>query len=252
MNTHAINWQVTIALMRLTFRQIATVKRMAIIAVLMMLVVGGALALVIADQRSQADDLVLALALFSTALPVTALIVAAPTFADEIEDRTLPILVLTPVPRWQIALPKLAAAFAIAVVPVSVAALAASLIVVEDRTIPVALAATIGTIFGCLCYSALFAFLGTLTGRAVIVGLFYIVGWEVILSETISTLGYLSIRQFSVSVTAAVDSGVAQLGDALVPTTGLPATLYAVLAGTFIVVATAAGSIWRLRTMDAN
>ena len=44
--------------------------------------------------------------IFNTGLPLFALIVAAPVFADEIEDRTLTNLMLSPIARWQISIPR--------------------------------------------------------------------------------------------------------------------------------------------------
>ena len=54
--------------------------------------------------------------IINTTLPLVALIVAAPVFADEIEDRTLTNLMLAPIARWQIAIPKILAALSVVVI----------------------------------------------------------------------------------------------------------------------------------------
>ena len=46
--------------------------------------------------------------------PLAVLAIAGAAFANEVEDRTLANLTLSPIPRWQIVVPKLLAAITIA------------------------------------------------------------------------------------------------------------------------------------------
>ena len=248
-----MNWAIFRALLQLTFRQVATVKRVIIIAVLVTIPVVGAVLVVYFNARGDTAEIIINFALFSTVLPIIALVVASPAFSDEIEDRTLPILALTPIPRWQIVLPKLVAVYVIAVVPLSLATFVAAGIAADLNPFTSAIAATVGVMFGCLCYSSLFLFLGTITGRSIIIGLIYILAWENVFTNVLPTLGYTSISQWSVSIASQIEPYVLMLDSDGVPdTTGIPSVVYAILAGAIVVVGCGFASIRRLRTMDVN
>lgn len=240
------------ALIGLTFRQIATVRRMVIVALLVAVPIGGSVLLVAFDLTSETAALIFDLSIFATVLPIVALVVASPVFSDEIEDRTLPILALTPIPRWQIVIPKWITAFAVAVVPVAVSAFISAIIASDTNAYTSAIAVAIGTVFGCLCYTSLFAFLGTITGRSVIIGLLYIVAWEALFANVIPALNYLSIGQFAVAIAAQIEPAVLPIVDGEPNTIGIPAVAYSLIAALVVMIGCGLASVWRLRTMDIN
>ena len=240
------------ALIGLTFRQIATVRRMIIVALLVAVPIGGSVMLVAFNLTSETAALIFDLSIFATVLPIVALVVASPVFSDEIEDRTLPILALTPIPRWQIVIPKWITAFAVAVVPVAVSAFISAIIASDTNAYTSAIAVAIGTVFGCLCYTSLFAFLGTITGRSVIIGLLYIVAWEALFANVIPALNYLSIGQFAVAIAAQIEPAVLPIVDGEPNTIGIPAVAYSLIAGLVVMIGCGLASVWRLRTMDIN
>ena len=192
------------------------------------------------------------LSIFATVLPIVASVVASPVFSDEIEDRTLPILALTPIPRWQIVIPKWITAFTVAVVPVAVSAFISAIIASDTNAYTSAIAVAIGTIFGCLCYTSLFAFLGTITGRSVIIGLLYIVAWEALFANVIPALNYLSVGQFAVAIAAQIEPAILPIVDGEPNTIGIPAVAYSLIAGLVVMIGCGLASVWRLRTMDIN
>ena len=240
------------ALIGLTFRQIATVRRMIIVALLVAVPIGGSVMLAAFNLTSETAALIFDLSIFATVLPIVALVVASPVFSDEIEDRTLPILALTPIPRWQIVIPKWITAFAVAVVPVTVSAFISAIIASDANAYTSAIAVAIGTVFGCLCYTSLFAFLGTITGRSVIIGLLYIVAWEALFANVIPALNYLSIGQFAVAIAAQIEPAVLPIVDGEPNTIGIPAVAYSLIAGLVVMIGCGLASVWRLRTMDIN
>lgn len=247
-----MNWSIFNALMGLTFRQIATVRRMVIVALLVAVPIGGSVLLVTFDLTSETASVIFDLTIFATVLPIVALVTASPVFSDEIEDRTLPILALTPIPRWQIVIPKWVTAFAVAVVPVTVSAFVSAIIAADIYPFTSAIAVAVGTVFGCLCYTSLFAFLGTITGRSVIIGLLYIVAWEALFANVIPALNYLSIGQFAVAISAQIEPFVLPIVDGAPDITGIPAIAYSLVAGLVVIVGCGLASVWRLRTMDIN
>jgi len=247
-----MNWSIFNALVGLTFRQIATVRRMVIVGLLVAVPIVGSVLLVYFDLTSETATLIYELSIFATVLPIVSLVTASPVFSDEIEDRTLPILALTPIPRWQIVLPKWTTAFAVAVVPVAISAFVSAVIGSDSNTLTSATAVSVGVVFGCLCYTSLFAFLGTITGRSVIIGLLYIVAWEVLFASVIPSLNYLSIGQFAIAIAAQIEPNVLPIVDGQPDFTDIPAVAYSAVAGLAVVIGCGFAGIWRLRSMDVN
>src|SRR5688572_22035577 len=60
------------------------------------------------------DQVVFSVMLMGSILPLVVLAIAAAAFSNEIEDRTIANLTLAPIPRWQIAVPKLLAVITLA------------------------------------------------------------------------------------------------------------------------------------------
>ena len=181
----------------------------------------------------------------SLIVPLVTLMVAAPLFADEIDDRTLANLTLSPIPRWQIVLPKLLSAVTVASVPIFIGVFAAAVIGVPDDHFSFGLAIAAGSLIGIVCYGSLFAFVGTITTRAIVFGLVYAFIWETILASIAPGLRYVSVKMQVLSITNALDTDV-------VLTSTLPELPYAIIAATVVTIGCAALCVWRLRTMDVS
>src|SRR5688500_5496982 len=102
---------------RLTLGQLSGRWRLVIMAVLASLpVIISVLMLADNDAPSvrEYETVVLSGMLAGAIAPLVVLAIAAVAFANEVEDKTLANLTLSPIPRWQIVLPKLLAALTIA------------------------------------------------------------------------------------------------------------------------------------------
>jgi hypothetical protein len=102
---------------RLTLRQLSGRWRLSIMTVLAALPVIIAFAMLSsADAPSviEFETAILSAMLTGSIAPLVVLAIAAAAFGNEVEDRTLANLTLSPIPRWQIALPKLLATITIA------------------------------------------------------------------------------------------------------------------------------------------
>ncbi len=181
----------------------------------------------------------------SLVIPLVTLMVAAPLFADEIDDHTLANLTLAPIPRWQIVLPKLLSAVTVASVPIFIGVLTAAMIGFTENRISVGLAIAAGSLIGVVCYSSLFAFVGTLTTRAIVLGLAYAFVWETTLVSVAPGLRYVSLKMLVLSITNALETDV-------VLTSTLPELPYAIIAAMVVAFGCAALCVWRLRTMDVS
>ena len=192
---------------RLTLLQLSGRWRLAIMTVLAaMPVIIAVVMLRSADAPSVQDfeTAILGAMLAGSIAPLVVLAIAAPAFANEIEDRTLANLTLTPLPRWQIVLPKLLASFTIAAPFILVSALATSYIAfLGDARAMVAV--TVSTLAGVAMYASAFVWLGLHTTQAIGIGLLYIVLWEGFFAGFISGVRLLSIRHHAIAMMHGLD-----------------------------------------------
>lgn len=144
-------------------------------------------------------------AMFSGAIiPLVVLALAGVAFANEVEDRTLANLVLSPIPRWQIALPKLLASLTVAGPFVAVsAAVTGHIAYVGDPVATTAL--TVGMLVAVALYASVFTWLGLVTPQAIGIGLLYVVIWEGLFSEFVAGVRLLSLRHYALAVVNGLD-----------------------------------------------
>lgn len=193
----------------LTLRQISGRWRMAIMAVLALLPVLIALAMVGDDTSAslrEFETAVLGAMLAGSIAPLVVLAIAAPAFANELEDRTLANLTLTPIPRWQLVVPKLLAVLTMAAPFIVASALATSYIAYLGDTRAM-IAVTLGALVGVAIYSSAFVWLGLVTTQAIGIGLLYIVVWEGFFAGFVAGARLLSIRFMAIGVMHAIDPG---------------------------------------------
>jgi ABC-2 type transport system permease protein len=182
-----------------------------------------------------------------TMLPLIVLVLATAALGDEIEDRTLPFLILKPIARLRIVLEKLIGSVLISG-PIAVAGLAITYyLVLRDapgehlRLLGAAVAATAA---GTIAYSAIFMLVSTLISRALVAALVYSLIWESILGRWVPGLRYISIRHFVRSVFADIsDDRRFRFNNA----TDLYDALATIAAASAIAIALTA---WRLRRMN--
>lgn len=236
----------------LALRQSLSVKRAAILLILaaIPLVIAVATKILGIEWDGEVTQGFIQGLIINTILPLVALIVAAPIFADEIEDRTLTNLMLSPISRWQIAIPKVVAAIAVIAIPLAAAAFVAVMLVWEDETYTAAAVAASGILIGSIAFASLFAFVGTLTTRAVVFGIVYVFGFEALISTAIPGLKFVSISGITLSIMQELSSS---LVDA--PKSGsnaLPPIEYAVIATIAVIIVCNIATIWRLKRMDVH
>ena len=191
----------------LTLRQLAGKWRLIIIVVLAILPIVMAWVSTIADPRpdhSEIDDVLINGMFASAILPIIVLALATAALGNEVEDKTLGFLVLNPLARWRIVLPKLLAAVTIGGLVVVVSGVIAALLAFEgDATAAVAVA--LALLAGVAAYSSLFLWLGLMTSRGLAVGLLYVFLWEGLFSNFVSGIRVISIREYIISITNVVD-----------------------------------------------
>ena len=180
-------------------------------------------------------------------LPLSVLILATASFGDELEDRTLPYLVLKPISRFRIVIEKLFGAAAISAPVIGACMVVTWLIVFWDEAgantdMLWGMLAAVGV--GTLVYTAVFQFISLFIQRALLAAIIYSLVWETVLGRFIPGLRYASIRHLvhSVYVSVIDDRRIALAGSF-----GLRDSLIAagIIAFIGILVAT-----WRLRALN--
>ena len=191
----------------LTLRQMSGKWRLIILTLLAALPVISAV-LTLSDDKAPPvaafEKAVLSAILAGAIAPLVVLAIAGAAFSNEVEDRTLANLVLTPLPRWKIVVPKLLASLTIAGPFIAVSAFATSHVAfLADWRATIAV--TVSALVGVALYTAAFIWLGLLTTQAIGLGLLYIVLWEGLFSGFVAGVRLLSVRYYAVAIMHGID-----------------------------------------------
>jgi ABC-2 type transport system permease protein len=150
------------------------------------------------------DLIVLGGMLAGSIAPLIMVAIASVAFGNEVDDRTLANLTLSPIPRWQIVVPKLAAAITVAGPFIAASAFLTSYIGF-NRDWTATLAVTGSAVIGLTMYASAFVWLGLVTRQAIGIGLSYIVLWEGFFSGYVSGIRFLSIRHYAAALMHGMD-----------------------------------------------
>src|SRR5215213_850758 len=147
---------------RLTLRQLSGRWRLIIMTVLAsMPVIIAVLMLRSKDAPSvvEFEKAILSAMLAGSIAPLVVLAIAAAAMGNEVEDRTLANLTLSPIPRWKIAVPKLLAVITIATPFIAASAFLTSW-VAYIGDVQASVAVTVSAVVGVVLYAAAFVWLG--------------------------------------------------------------------------------------------
>jgi ABC-type transport system involved in multi-copper enzyme maturation permease subunit len=203
------------------------------------------------DKPSPAelDDILMNGLLASAILPIVVLAVATAALGNELADKTLGNLTLTPIPSWRIVLSKLAAAVTVSAPLLAGGTAGGVLLGFELVGIggagKAAAAAAVSMTVGVVLYSAVFLWAGLVTSHPLAVGLLYVFVWEGLFATFVNGIKYLSIRQYTLGIVKAID--VSRFAGSDQHVLGASAAIV----GSFVVFAGfTLLAVRRLRTMD--
>jgi ABC-2 type transport system permease protein len=195
------------AVYQLTLRQLTGRWRLLVMAVLAALPAIMAWLLLRSSNGPSVGEfemIVLSAMLAGSITPLVVLATAGAAFANEVEDKTLANLTLAPLPRWQIALPKLLAVITIAAPFMAVSAFLTSHVAFL-ADLRATLAVTLATVAAVALYASAFVWLGLWTTQAIGIGLLYIVLWEGFFSGFVAGVRLLSIRHYAIALMHGLD-----------------------------------------------
>jgi len=191
----------------LTVRQVTGKWRLIIMTVLAVMPVLFAALMVSSGDApfvSEFEVIVLSTMLAGSIAPLIIVSIASVAFANEIEDRTLANLALSPLPRWQIVAPKLGGAVVVAA-PFVVGTAFLTSYIAFNHDVAATFAITVSALVGLLMYASMFVWLGLVTKQAIAVGLVYIVLWEGFFSGYVSGIRFFSIRHYATALAHGLD-----------------------------------------------
>jgi ABC-2 type transport system permease protein len=182
-------------------------------------------------------DAVMDRLIVTTLLPLVALVFGTAVLGSEIEDGTAVFLIVKPVERWRIVTAKLAVAVGLAVAIVAPTALISGfLLETGGGTLAGPIGAAIGASFGAAAYVSVFFALSLVTSRALAIGIVYVIVWEGILAGLLEGTRVLSIRQYTLGITAFVTDPGHSDPSLLDGTTALLLAIVAIAVGALIAV----------------
>ncbi len=207
------------AIVTVTLRGLLGRRRAILMLLLAALPVLVGLLIRLGGGRADAPEILDTLVI-RTVLPLIALIIGTSTIGSEIEDGTLVFLLVKPIPRWHIALAKIAVAAGLTAVLVVPPILLTGVLVggFGAASLATTFGYAVAAIAGGVAYACAFTALGTVTSRALIVGLAYTLLWEGVLAGLLEGTRFLSIRQATLGLAAALtgeDPGVEALDPAV-------------------------------------
>ncbi|PZC46156.1 MAG: ABC-2 type transport system permease protein [Chloroflexi bacterium] len=144
--------------------------------------------------------------LISVIMPIVVMALATAAFGNELEDRTLNVLVLKPIPRVTIVLAKLSGSIIVAAPLVVIAGIIITLVGIEGAGLRGVLAAMAALLAGVIAYATVFTWAGLITSKALGFALVYVVLWEGLLTSFLTGVRYLSIRWWTLGILHGADS----------------------------------------------
>lgn len=196
----------TLAIMRVTARNVLGIKRLLGFGLLSLFPAGVFILLArTASEINRLDGFAtMTMGVFLPVIvPIIAIVVSASVLGSERRGNTLSFLMLRPLSRFNIAGAKLISAIASSFVITGAGALVlgtAGSLYLDDFGYLTAL--LVATLIGTAGYSAIYMPLGYLTERSTLIGFIYIFIWELALAGVIPGLSGTSIYRISVSAFA--------------------------------------------------
>ncbi len=202
---------VVLTIAALTARSLLGRRRSLLLVLLALLPVAAAILVRVAGRDAAGDDevatAIMDRLLVTTLLPIVGLVFGTAALGAELEDGTAVFLLVKPIERWRIVLGKLIVAVGLSIALVAPASFIAGAILGPGGTgISGGVGAAVGTAIGATVYATVFFALSLVTGRALAIGLVYVLVWEGVLAGLLEGVAAFSIRQYTLAITAAISA----------------------------------------------
>ena len=224
-----------------TARNLLGRRRSLLLVLLALLPVAAAILVRLSGRVGEASDevasAIMARLIVTTLLPIIGLVFGTAALGAEFEDGTAVFLLVKPIDRWRIVVAKLVVAVGLSVALVAPASFVAGAILQVGGTgLAAAVGAAVGTAIGATVYATVFFALSLITGRALAIGLVYVLVWEGVLAGLLEGTRVFSIRQYTLAISAAIAGPGAPNPDLLDMQTALALSVVIVAVATVIAV----------------
>ena len=224
-----------------TLRGLLSRRRMILLVLLAALPVLIGLLIRVAGGRPDPDR-VLDTLVVRFVMPLLALIVGTGVLGSEIDDGTAVYLMVKPIARWRIVLSKALVAAGLTSILVVPAVIFSTVLLGGRGDVGATMTGfAVACLVGGSAYAVAFLALSLFTTRAFLIGLGYVLIWEGVLSGLLEGTKFLSIRQATLGVAAAL--GVDLPDDPLAANVSV-LVLAVVLVGGFLIAS------WRLARFE--
>jgi ABC-2 type transport system permease protein len=209
---------VIVTIAALTARSLLGRRRSVLLVLLALLPVAAAILVRVSGREASVGEevatAIMDRLLVTTLLPIVGLVFGTAALGAELEDGTAVFLLVKPIDRWRIVVAKLIVAVGLSIALVAPASFLAGAILGPGGTgLSGAVGAAVGTAIGATVYATVFFALSLVTGRALAIGLVYVLVWEGVLAGLLEGVAALSIRQYTLAISAAITHpGVADAG----------------------------------------
>jgi ABC-2 type transport system permease protein len=232
---------VVVPIADVTLRGLLSRRRMVLLVLLAALPVLIGLLIRVAGGRPDPDR-VLDTLVVRFVMPLLALIVGTGVLGSEIDDGTAVYLMVKPIARWRIVLSKALVAGGLTAILVVPAVVFTTVLLGGRGDVGTTMVGfAVACLVGGSAYAIAFLALSLFTTRAFLIGLGYVLIWEGVLSGLLEGTKFLSIRQATLGVAAAL--GVDLPGDPLAANVSV-LVLAVVLVGGFLIAS------WRLARFE--
>ena len=193
----------------LSLRQLGSRWRLLIIILLAGLPVAlsalmSALAGDDSDYAEEFTNVIIDAMIIAVIMPIVTMVLATTAFRHELDDSTLSYLILKPIPRSLIVLPKLLASIIVGGLFVIASSVIATLLGPEGSGQAV-LAVGIAVFVGVVTYTTIFTWAGLISSHALGFALIYVFLWEALVSSLLEGVRYLSVRGYVLSIINGID-----------------------------------------------
>ena len=224
---------------------------MLFVLVLAALAIGLAvLVAILADGEDSQDGIIDVLfdgLMIGAIMPIVVMALATAAFGNELEDKTMSFLILKPIARWALALPKLLASIIVGG-PILAATGVVMTLVLLDGDAFAAFAVGVAMLTGVVAYASIFTWAGVVTGgssAALGFAVVYVFVWEGLIGTFLEGVRYLSVRGYSLAIMNGID------GDSFVEFEERVIEFEAAIVGAVgVTIVFFALTVWRLRRMD--
>lgn len=179
-----------------------------------------------------------------TLLPIVVLLPATAAFGDELEDGTLPYLLMKPVSRARLVLGKYAATLLVTIPALALGLAATTLIASRapeaDDLIGVLAAMVAAAAVAAVLLGAVFVLVSLFIPRALLAGMVYVFAWESLLGRFLPGVEAVSSREYTLRVFSGILENDPALATNAVLTMGAVAVVALILA------------VWRLRRLQLS